>query len=145
MLRISKLADYAVVLATHLAGTDLTSTHSVRALSRASAIPEPTVSKVVKLLTQAGVLRSQRGARGGYQLSRPAREISLAEVIAAVDGPLGLTECHSAQGVCRLEGRCGVQDHWGHISSAVERALAGVHLMQLARPCDGPLVQLRAS
>jgi FeS assembly SUF system regulator len=91
MLRISKMTDYAVVLATHLAAAD--GAHAARDLALQTQIPEPTASKVLKKLARAGVVISQRGAKGGYALARRPEQIGIHEVIEAIEGPIAVTEC----------------------------------------------------
>ena len=86
MLRISKMTDYAVVLATHLASADRP--QAARDLALHTQIPEPTASKVLKTLARSGVVRSQRGVKGGYTLARPAARIGIHEVIEAIEGPI---------------------------------------------------------
>src|SRR5690606_38630617 len=78
---------------------------SVRALAAATGVPEPTVRKVLKTLVRAGIVCSVRGTHGGYALARPAGEISVAEVVIAVEGPIAVTECASqaTAGACDLE------------------------------------------
>ncbi len=132
MLRISKLTDYAVVLATHLATTS--DSTSVRALAQQTAIPEPTVSKVLKALARDGVVTSRRGVRGGYSLARPPDSITIAEVITALEGPIAVTEC-TAQDTdeCARETHCGVRANWQRINEAVQGALAAITLAEMAR------------
>lgn len=134
MLRISKLTDYAVVIATHLAGTDRP--QAARDLSVQTQIPEPTASKVLKRLTRAGVVVSHRGAKGGYTLARPPRDIGIHEVIEALEGPIAVTECsdESSDSLCEYETNCGVRANWQRINIAVQTALSQVTLADMARP-----------
>jgi FeS assembly SUF system regulator len=145
MLRISKLTDYGVVLATHLAAAP--EAQPVRDLAVATRIPQPTVSKVLKALTKAGVVLSQRGARGGYMLARPADETHVLDVIAALEGPVAVTECsdESAEGSCEYETDCGVRANWVLINEAVQRALRGITLADMNQPSSVPLVTLARS
>lgn len=134
MLRISKLTDYGVVLATAMAGHEAAATHTVRDLAGETGIPQPTVSKVLKTLTREGILESHRGAHGGYRLTRPPEQITIAEIVRALEGPIGVTECSHDPGYCEYEGRCEVQGNWQRISQAVERALAGISLADMLEP-----------
>lgn len=147
MLRISKLTDYAVVLTTELANRPAADSVSVSQLALVSGIPDPTVSKVLKLLAQGGVLCSTRGAHGGYRLARPAKDISIAAVIAAIEGPIAITECSSDEelGSCAHEGSCEVRSHWQSINAVIEKALAELSLEEMARRPAQQLVQLELS
>ena len=145
MLRISKLTDYGVVLATHLAAPREGDTLAVSDLARETGIPQPTVSKVLKQLSRAGVVEGQRGAQGGYRLARTADQITIAEVIAAVEGPIGVTECATDDelGTCELETRCDVRTNWQRINRAVSDALEGIRLSDMVLPNQPKLVPLR--
>lgn len=131
MLRISKLTDYAVLLATTLPADG--ETRSVRDLAAASHLPQATVGKVLKLLAKAGVVSSQRGPSGGYRLARAASEIPVVEVIAAIEGPIAVTEC-SDGGItsdCEYQGCCGTRANWKRINDAVYHALAAIPLSEM--------------
>ena len=142
MLRISRLTDYAVVLATQLA--ESLDSAAVSDLSRRTEIPAPTVSKVLKLLARAGVVVSVRGANGGYHLSRSADQIPILEVISAIEGPIAVTECAEDNSGCEHEPHCGVRANWQRINQAVQDALSGISLADMAQ--SGPaLVVLHRS
>ena len=130
MLRISKLTDYATVLLAHLAEEGAGQRTAVE-LAETSGIGLPTVSKVLKELQRAGLVASTRGARGGYALARPAQDISAADILGAVEGPLGLTECATHPGQCGLEPSCRVGRSWQRVNLAIERALTDVKLTHL--------------
>jgi FeS assembly SUF system regulator len=130
MLRISRLTDYATVILASLGGGGLASAADVALRTH---IALPTVSKLLKELQHAGLVRSVRGARGGYQLARPAAEISAVDILDAVEGPVALTECASGAGNCGIEATCQVGHGWQRISVAIRRALADVRLDELAR------------
>lgn len=130
MLRISKLTDYATVLLASLSDADGGLT-SASELAEATGIGLPTVSKLLKELQRAGLVRSTRGARGGYQLARPADEITAAQIIDAVEGPVALTECASDHGQCDLESHCSVGHSWQRVSLAIRRSLQDVPLASL--------------
>lgn len=134
MLRISKLADYGTVVMTYLAYAP---ERLVSAPEVASAIglELPTVSKILKILARAGLLRSQRGSKGGYVLARAPEDISVAEIIDALEGhPMGLTECSSTPGVCRRESCCSVRANWQRISETVRAVLYRISLTELSHP-----------
>jgi FeS assembly SUF system regulator len=130
MLRISRLTDYATVILASLGDGGLASAADIAERTR---IGLPTVSKLLKALQHAGLVRSVRGARGGYQLARPAAAINAAEIIDAVEGPVALTECAGGTGNCGLESTCLVGHGWQRISRAIRGALAGVSLEELVR------------
>lgn len=131
MLRLSKLTDYAVVVMIRLADAAQGGAGAVQTapgIALATGAPEPTVAKVLKSLTGAGLVQSQRGARGGYRLARPVGEISLAEVIAAIDGPIALTACVEGGGGCDVGSLCSVKGRWDLVNDAIHAALGAISL-----------------
>jgi FeS assembly SUF system regulator len=130
MLRISKLTDYGTLILTQLPvdGHGLASAGQVSASTR---LAQPTVSKLLKAMVRAGLVVSTRGASGGYALARPARDISAAQIIDALEGPVAITECSSASGTCSLESICGVGHAWQKINIGIRRALAEISLADL--------------
>ncbi|MCB1613960.1 MAG: SUF system Fe-S cluster assembly regulator [Lysobacterales bacterium] len=133
MFRLSKLADYATVLMACLADEE-GRLLSAQALAERTRLESPTVSKLLKQLAQVGLVQSTRGAAGGYRLARPANEISIADIIAAIEGPLGMTECSIHHGMCGRENFCTVSSNLRKISAAVESALREVTLVDMAAP-----------
>ena len=132
MLRISKLTDYAILMMVELARDgEMLSAH---ALAERIHVEVPTASKVLKLLAGNGLLESYRGANGGYRVSRIAAEISVAEVIAAIEGPIAMTECSVEEGLCAQEDNCGLRSNWQRISMAVAQALRDVSLAEMSAP-----------
>jgi FeS assembly SUF system regulator len=129
MLRVSKMADYGTVVMVYLAEQRVL--RNVSDIALATHLAKPTVSKLVKRLAQAGQLKSERGSRGGYRLSVAAEAISVADIIAAIEGKTGLTECSLSSGNCTLEHVCHVREHWQLISQVVEQALQNVSLKNL--------------
>jgi FeS assembly SUF system regulator len=140
-MRLSSMADYAVVTmaaaARHCGGARV---HSAE-LARETGLPAATVQKLVSRLASAGLLHSARGHGGGLKLARPAAAITLAEIVEAVEGPIGLAACvESNRNECALEGCCSVRPHWGVVNDAVRGALAAVPLSRLAgSPGEPPL------
>ena len=132
MLRISKLTDYGTVLLAHLAESDdrVCSAHDVAA---ATGIALPTVSKLLKLLARAELVISTRGANGGYQLARPAEQVTAADIIDALEGPVSITECSASDSQCEHEGVCSVGGAWQRVNTAIRRALDDVSLKDLLR------------
>jgi FeS assembly SUF system regulator len=131
MLRIAKLTDYAVGLTTRMAAMPETRI-SAQQLAGELGLPAPTVAALLKKLSRAGLVVSLRGVDGGYLLARPARSISVADIIAAIEGPVALTECALRAGVCGLEAACATRDNWRLISRAVRVALEAVSLADMA-------------
>jgi len=137
MIRLGKLTDYGLVLMTCMARETGRSLHTARDLAAASQLPLPTVSKVLKQLLQARLLVSHRGIKGGYSLARSAQEISLAEVIGALEGPIALTECSTdVIGLCELEPSCPIKTNQQVISRVVRGALEKVMLSDLVQPAQ---------
>ena len=133
MIRLTKLADYGVMLMSHVAAAP-EALHSASSLSRAAGVPIATVSKILKQLARKGLLVSHRGAKGGYSLARRPEELSVAEMITALDGPLALTQCGLGPAVCDLERSCAVKSPWLVINRVVHDALASVTLADLTDP-----------
>lgn len=134
MIRMTKQTDYGFVLLSELAAGDGRVANAPE-LAQETRLPLPTVAKILKLLARSGVVRSQRGVKGGYSLARPAREISAAEIVTALEGPVALTVCiDGSPGECDREDFCGVRGHWQRINDAVEQALTAISLEDLAHP-----------
>lgn len=148
MLRISKIMDYGTLVLTYMAGCP-DRLCSAPELARALGLNPPTVSKVLKLLGRHGLVRSVRGVQGGYSLSRPASEISIAQVIDALDEqPFGLTECSAQPGSCDLEPGCTLRAGWQRISATVRQALEAVSVADMAQsqpPGEQPMVKRNAT
>lgn len=134
MLRMSKLADYAFILLSHMAHREK-EMWSASTLSVETQLPLPTVAKLMKLLAKGEIVIAQRGAMGGYHLARAAKQISIAQIIEAVDGPIGLTECAGAakgkkECDCAVS-VCPVKESWSRINIAIRGALDNVRLSEL--------------
>ena len=130
MLRVTKLTDYATVVLAALADAPIR-VHSAAELAERSRLELPTVSKVLKPLAHAGLVTGFRGATGGYRLARPANQISLIEIVEAIEGPLGMTECSGEHSSCELEPHCGVQGQWRQINDIISDTLRGMTLAQM--------------
>ena len=142
MLRVTKLADYGIVMLTYFASHS-ESTFNARDVAREARLPLPVVSKVLKLLARNGLLSSQRGIKGGYGLSRPPQEITVAEIIRALEGPIAVTECtDSVHGDCGLQSGCPVRTNWHLINRAIHDALEKITLAEMTQPLPQPLVSL---
>ena len=133
MLRMAKLTDYGIVLLTQFAARQDASPMTARELAGLAKLPKPTVGKLLKQLSHNGLLTSLRGTKGGYSLARPAGEITVAQIIEALEGPMALTECQ-APGVCEQERFCSVKPNWLVINRTVRDALSNVTLADMSRP-----------
>ena len=142
MLRISRLTDYATVLLASLA-SEPQRVQTAASLAEQTRIAAPTVSKLLKQLQRAGLVTSTRGLHGGYQLARPAAEISAAGILDALEGPVALTDCSAGHGQCEIEQNCRVGRVWQRLNLAIRRALYDVSLAQLAG-LDAPPARLPA-
>jgi len=130
MIRMSKLTDYAIVLLAHLARAGCTLT--AQELARQSRVPLPTVSKLCKELSRAGLVASHRGRHGGYALARCAEEISVAEIVEALEGPIALTDCGDPAGErCGIEAWCLAKASWDPVSRAIHVALEKLPLSSI--------------
>ena len=134
MIRITKVADYGILLMSQFARKPQGAVLTARDLSALTRIPLPMVGKILKGLAHAGLLASQRGARGGYVLRDPPEKISLTCVLDALEGPVSLTECGEGPGICTLELLCPIQSNWKRINHAVREALGAVTLADITRP-----------
>jgi FeS assembly SUF system regulator len=134
MLRMSKLTDYGTMVLAQLATHDGLATAGQ--VAKATHLGAPTVSKLLKSLAHAGLVVSARGVQGGYVLARPPESISAAEIIDALEGPVAITECSSASGLCDLESYCRVGMAWQRINQNIRKALQEVSLADLQRRKD---------
>ena len=133
MIILSKLADYGVIVATHLAAyPDRQVTAGTVATE--TRLPRATVAKVLKALAHAGLVSAARGAGGGYRLARIAKAISVAEVVAAIDGDIGLTQCSVHVDECARTNYCPTRPHWAAINRAVGQALSATSLDEMLTP-----------
>ena len=135
MIRVGKLTDYGLVLMSQIARRPQTELNTARDLAQKCSLPLPTVSKILKVLLQSGLLASHRGIKGGYSLAKPAPQITVAEIIAALEGPIALTECSTdVIGLCDFEPRCPIRSNQQIISKAVSGALERLMLADLVQP-----------
>lgn len=145
MLRLSKLTDYGTLILAELAA-EREGVASAGRVAGATRLAQPTVRKLLKSLSRAGLVVSERGAQGGYALARPADQISAAEIIDALEGPVAITECSSADGACDLESYCRVGHAWQKINRSIRRALEHVTLADLQQRSEPlPPPDLKAS
>src|SRR5437762_10755944 len=133
MIILSKLADYGVIVASHLAAQpDRQETAAV--VAAATRLPPATVAKLLKALAHAGLVSATRGSAGGYRLARPPAAISVAQVVAAIDGDIGMTQCSVHAEDCERTTYCPTRPHWAAINRAVNTALAAVTLADMISP-----------
>lgn len=131
MIKLSKLTDYAVVVLGRMAeeGGEL---QTASGLAVKTALPEPTVAKVLKLLAKGNLIASTRGVNGGYKLSQSPAEISMASVILAMEGPVMLTACvEGGEGCCSHSTSCSMKGKWNPVNTAMRQALENVSLAQM--------------
>ncbi len=133
MIILRTLADYGVIVATHLAA-DPERQLTAAAVAEETRLPRATVAKILKALGHSGLVLATRGAAGGYRLARGAQSISVAEVVAAIDGDIGLTQCSVHVAECARTNYCPTRPHWTAINRAVEQALAAVSLDAMLTP-----------
>ena len=131
MLRISKLTDYATVILARLAA-EPARRFTAAQLASQTHLAAPTVSKLLKQLQRRGLVNSTRGLHGGYLLARPPIEINAAQILDALEGPVALTECASADSHCCIESSCLVGRAWQRVNLAIRRSLQEITLLELA-------------
>lgn len=146
MLRMSKLTDYGTVIMSHMARRPH-EVHSVSAMAAAVGVAAPTTTKILKTLARNDLVQSRRGAKGGYILSRPPEQISVAEVIDAMEGPLGMTECGAVAGLCAKEASCPLRENWQRLNQVIRHTLDQVSLAEMSgpafRPVEGAILRRR--
>jgi Rrf2 family protein len=141
MLRLSKKADYALMAMKHLALRGDRGSSSAREIAEQYDIPIELMAKVLQRLVQRGLLASHQGTRGGYQLSRAPRQITIADVIQAIDGPVTVTACSSEDGNCDQYAKCNVRDPLWRVRERILTALGECTVAELASdPPPAPAV-----
>jgi FeS assembly SUF system regulator len=141
MLRISKLTDYAIVILGQMAAR-AGDTHTASGLAESTGVAMPTVSKVLKTLAKSEIVKSTRGAKGGYALARAPEFTSVATVIKALEGPIALTECEGERGGCEQSSSCHARSSWDVINRAVRTALNSVTLADMIRPSASTIEEI---
>lgn len=144
MIRLGKLTDYGLLLMCQMARAPFGNWHTARELASECRLPLPTVSKLLRILLQSGLLMSHRGIKGGYVLAREPELIPITEIIASFEGSFALTECGTEDaGYCDLESSCPVKENQRIISHAVRAALERVKLSDLTRPLQSTTIRDR--
>jgi FeS assembly SUF system regulator len=134
MIRLTKFTDYGILMLAHISGRQNGDIITARELTEQTGLPGPMVSKILKQLARSGIIRSHRGAKGGYSLAKPAEKISVAAVIEALEGPIGMTACAAGAGACKHEPACVVRGNWDRINRAITEALENVSLPEMLAP-----------
>jgi len=142
MFRITRLTDYGVLLMTQFA-TAPECLRNAAELAAHAHVPVPTVSKILKMLMKHGLLESIRGAGGGYRLTRRPEEVSVQDIIVALEGPIALTECNLTANACEQKSHCTVSRSWQRINRALRDALADITLADMTRPDFRPEISVR--
>jgi FeS assembly SUF system regulator len=142
MIRITKETDHAIVLLSHLASRQGDRPCAARDLARWSGVTLPMASKILKSLARAGVLESIRGVKGGYRLADRPERISVGDVIRALEGPIGMTECSTSPGSCEQEAVCPVRINWQRLSDSVRDVLEKIPLSEMITPSDPALIRI---
>lgn len=127
---MTRLTDYATVVLSHMA-QDSTAVYSAKSLSHTLAMGGATVSKILKLLANKGLVTSSRGKEGGYRLAKQPEHIPVTEILEALEGPLAMTECAIGAGHCEQAPACGIKDNWQHINAVILQALRQVSLADM--------------
>ncbi|WP_297489681.1 SUF system Fe-S cluster assembly regulator [Acidocella sp.] len=141
MLKLSRLTDYAVAALVRLSAAEGVATSP--GIAAAIGVPEPTVAKVLKSLAGQGLVTSTRGARGGYRLGRKLSDITVAEIIVAIDGPIALTSCvEGSAGTCESQTLCPVAGRWDPVNTAIRDALQNITLADMAQAALPPGLRL---
>lgn len=139
MLSLTKKTDYALIAMSRLAANPK-AVFSAREIAQDFHVPLPLLMNVLKKLCASGLVRSVRGARGGYSLARPAAEVTLADLIVALEGPMKLAQCSSAKGDdgngpphgCRLGESCPIQGPLQRVHERLRDFLENVTLAEIA-------------
>lgn len=137
MLRLSKLTDYATVILSYMANDHAVLRAAVE-ISDATAIALPTVAKILKLLVNANIVASVRGAKGGYILARHPEKITVATIINALEGPIAITECNISNHHCEQSNGCKIRANWGLINQTIYNALEAITLFDMIQPIAMP-------
>jgi FeS assembly SUF system regulator len=136
MLRLNRMTEYAIFVLGSLAhrhGDFLATAH----LAELTGLAQPTVAKVSKTLLAADLVETQRGVRGGYRLTKSMADISLVDIVEAMEGPIALTDCvDGAQVQCAISNCCFMSSHWNHVNLAIRNALNDVSLEDLTDPAQ---------
>jgi Rrf2 family protein len=144
VLRLSKKADYALIAMRHLALRSDAGAASAREIAEQFDIPVELLAKVLQRLVRSRLLTSHQGTRGGYVLARPAVQISVADIIQAIDGPVAVTACATEHEACDQYSKCSIRDPLWRIKERIVNALSGCSLQELASEADPRAAEMPA-
>lgn len=130
-MQITRQADYAVRAVLHLAKLGNTERAATSSIAEEQHIPPSFLAKIISQLSIAGLLHTSRGARGGVTLGREPKDITLLEVIEAIDGPIQLNECVGEEGLCTFDGECPLRPVWCDAQDELVARLKGTNFAQL--------------
>ena len=131
MLRLTKKADYGLMALKYLAEQPQPAAVSAKDIAEAYHIPPQLLAKILQRLAKVGLVRSTAGTNGGYALARDAGEITVFEVIRAVDGPLFLTACSSGPRPCDLNESCTIKEPMARVNESITELLKGIRIGDL--------------
>ena len=137
MMRINKLTDYSIIIMTEIAAMRSTKVHTAKEIAKRTNIPLPTVTRLLKKLSNDKLLTSQRGSQGGYALAESSTTISIASIIESIEGPIALTECSTNECACSYESKCSVEVPWQKINKTVKSALEEIKLNEMIHSNHG--------
>jgi Rrf2 family protein len=137
MIRIARQTDYAARLVLHLASLGDDESASIAEIAAQRLLPVPFVRRMVAELVAAGILKSTRGSKGGVQLGRPAKDISLADLVQAMEGPIALNDCVHEENACPFSRNCPVQKAWAGASAGLADHLSSIRFDALVNATDG--------
>ncbi len=134
MLRLSKKADYALIALKDLAVSEIGASSSAREIAERYNVPVELMAKVLQRLAKAGLVTSHQGTCGGYRLARPAIQISVAEVVQVIDGPVFITACSDVDETCNQYAKCNIRDPLWRLKNCIVQALSAFTIHELT--CD---------
>ena len=132
-MEITRQADYAVRAMIHVANLPADSRVSTATISEAQHIPLPFLTKVIAHLVRAGLVTTNRGMGGGVSIARAPEEITLLDVLEAVEGPISLNRCLLRGVTCEIQPDCAVYDVWAEVQAQLVENLRSVRLDALVR------------
>jgi len=145
MIKIGKLADYALLIShfmNQVESEDKRFTNDE--ISDNTKLPVATVRKLLKKLVDAKIVTAYRGKHGGYHLSKPAQQISLLEIISAVEGAISITECATKDNVCEYSQHCSMQTNWQSINQFLINTFKGISLDQMSHNLNESSLQVKS-
>jgi Rrf2 family protein len=129
-MQITREADYAIRCVLYLSQY-YGEVKVVDEIARAKSIPRVFLSKILQKLSRAGIVRSHRGVKGGFELAKRPGDISLLDVIEAIDGPVAMNRCAIDRRLCSLSDECVVHPVWVELRKEIERRLRKIDFGRL--------------